>query len=67
MDARGSMLPKLLLPITASLLVVMALVTAYMLRLKDRNTELAGLTTARAISGMVTTLRAFYTDEVVTR
>jgi methyl-accepting chemotaxis protein len=58
---------KLILPILLSAIVVAGLSTAYMLRVKTRNTELAGLTAASALAGQVVSLRTFYTHEVVTR
>jgi hypothetical protein len=38
-----------------------------MFYIKEKNTTLTGLTAARTIGAQITTLRTFYTDEVVTR
>lgn len=58
---------KLVLPILLSAVVVVGLSTVYMFRVSTRNTELAGLTAASAVAEQVTSLRTFYTGEVISR
>lgn len=56
---------KLMFTMIATALIVVAVVGYVMWREANNNTEIAGLTTARAISNQVVTLRGFYTAEVV--
>jgi len=58
---------RLLASIVLAGVLSLGLALAYMVHLKRVNTELAGLTTARAVADQVVTLRTFYTSEVVTR
>lgn len=58
---------KLVLPIVLGALAVVGLSTASMVYVEKKNTELTGLTTARAVADQVATTRKFYTDIVVPR
>lgn len=58
---------KLVLPILLGALAVAGLSTVSMLYVKQKNTELAGLSTARAVADQVATIWTFYTEHVVSR
>ncbi|MBM3226186.1 MAG: DUF3365 domain-containing protein [Candidatus Tectomicrobia bacterium] len=58
---------KLVLPIALGALAVVGFSTVSMFYVKQQSTELAGLTTARAVANQVASLRSFYTSEVVPR
>jgi methyl-accepting chemotaxis protein len=58
---------KILLSIVIVGIGIVTTAIAYMLYMKKANTELAGVTTARAVADQVATLRTFYTSEVVAR
>ncbi|MGE3541025.1 MAG: methyl-accepting chemotaxis protein [Candidatus Tectimicrobiota bacterium] len=58
---------KLVLPIVLGALAVVGLSTISMFYIKKKNTELTGLTTARAVTDQVATVRTFYNDIVVPR
>jgi methyl-accepting chemotaxis protein len=62
-----SLQAKLALPILLSAFVIVGLSTAYMFWVQRRYTELAGLTAASSLAEQITSLRTFYTHEVVTR
>src|SRR5262245_4361878 len=58
---------KMLATVVCAGVLSLGLAVMYMLRLRSRNTELAGLTTARAVADQIVTLRTFYTAEVASR
>ena len=58
---------QLMVSIIVSSTLVMGLTLTFMLYIKEKNTRLTGHTAARAIGDQITTLRTFYTNEVVTR
>ncbi len=58
---------KMLATVVCAGVLSLGLAVIYMLRLRARNTELAGLTTARAVADQIVTLRTFYTAEVASR
>lgn len=64
---RESLQIKLIIPIVLGTVIAVAVAVGYLFRVKAQNTELAGITTARAVTNQITTLRTFYTKEVVAR
>jgi methyl-accepting chemotaxis protein len=58
---------KILLSIVVVGVAVVTTAIAFMLYMKKTNTELAGVATASAVANQVTSLRTFYTSEVVAR
>jgi len=56
---------KLIVTMLATSLVVLTVIAFVMRYSTDRNTELAGLTTARAVANQIVALRSFYTTHVV--
>src|SRR5438105_3132289 len=58
---------KLLLAGALSGAAVVVICVAFMLYMKEQNTQLVGLNTAQAITNQIGTLRVFYADEVVSR
>jgi methyl-accepting chemotaxis protein len=58
---------KLVLPIVLGAIVIVSFSTISMFYIKQKNTELTGLITARTVADQVVTLRTFYTNEVVSR
>jgi twitching motility protein PilJ len=58
---------KVVFPIVLGAMVVVGLSLAGMWYIKRQNTELTGLTIARAVTGQAVTLRTFYANEVVSR
>jgi len=58
---------KMILPIVIGAVLVLVVSLAILFRVKAENTQLVGLTSAQAVSNQITSLRTFYTAEVVTR
>ncbi|MEW6736838.1 MAG: hypothetical protein AB1489_36460, partial [Acidobacteriota bacterium] len=58
---------KMVLPIVIGTIVVVLISLAIMIKVRSRNVELVGLTSAQAVANQITTLRTFYTSEVVSR
>ncbi len=58
---------KLVVPILLSAITVVRLSIACMMYLKTRNTELAGITAARAAAQQIQSLREFYSHTVIPR
>ena len=58
---------KLMLPVILGAIGILGISMALMLFIQGRNTRRAGLRTAESVSHQITTLRTFYTAEVVPR
>jgi len=58
---------KMGLPIVVGAILVLGVSLAIMFRVKTENTQLVGLSSAQAVANQITSLRTFYTAEVVSR